>query len=205
MTPPTPLPRQVSTTAPSEHDPTASSAQAKRLYFAYGSNLSPTQMMTRCPGGSAPVGLARLRGWKWLINKRGYANIVLVPATSSTITTTTPSAESSVVYGLLYTLEPIDEEKLDVYEGVPRAYQKVHLDVEMVAKDGQAKEGSEVVVVVETLVYVDGVNVEPGPPRAEYVNRMNRGIREAIDGWGLDEEYVRTVLREFIPAPEGGF
>ncbi|KAI2469785.1 hypothetical protein F4781DRAFT_431001 [Annulohypoxylon bovei var. microspora] len=45
------------------------------LYFAYGSNLSPTQMHDRCPS-SPPVGLAHLSGWTWLINERGYANIV---------------------------------------------------------------------------------------------------------------------------------
>ncbi|KAH8668779.1 hypothetical protein BX600DRAFT_510843 [Xylariales sp. PMI_506] len=45
------------------------------LYFAYGSNLSPTQMAQRCPE-SRVLGLAHLPGWKWLINDRGYANIV---------------------------------------------------------------------------------------------------------------------------------
>ncbi|KAI1101041.1 hypothetical protein F4804DRAFT_317145 [Jackrogersella minutella] len=45
------------------------------LYFAYGSNLSPTQMLDRCPS-SPPLGLVYLPGWTWLINERGYANIV---------------------------------------------------------------------------------------------------------------------------------
>jgi hypothetical protein len=45
------------------------------LYFAYGSNLSTTQMKQRCPR-STPLGLAHLPGWMWMINERGYANIV---------------------------------------------------------------------------------------------------------------------------------
>ncbi|KAI8629836.1 hypothetical protein F5Y19DRAFT_432117 [Xylariaceae sp. FL1651] len=45
------------------------------LYFAYGSNLSTTQMRQRCPR-SPSIGLAYLSGWAWVINERGYANIV---------------------------------------------------------------------------------------------------------------------------------
>ncbi|KAI1167106.1 hypothetical protein F5B18DRAFT_603766 [Nemania serpens] len=45
------------------------------LYFAYGSNLSTAQMRNRCPL-STPIGLAHLAGWTWIINERGYANIV---------------------------------------------------------------------------------------------------------------------------------
>ena len=38
------------------------SEEPERLYFAYGSNLSTTQMQYRCPR-STPVGLAHLKGW----------------------------------------------------------------------------------------------------------------------------------------------
>lgn len=44
-------------------------------YFAYGSNLRDAQMAARCPD-SRKIGLARLRGYRWIITTRGYANIV---------------------------------------------------------------------------------------------------------------------------------
>ena len=45
------------------------------LYFAFGSNLSSTQMRSRCPGAAA-VGLAFLPGYDFIINERGFANVV---------------------------------------------------------------------------------------------------------------------------------
>ncbi|POS79700.1 hypothetical protein DHEL01_v201907 [Diaporthe helianthi] len=50
-----------------------------RLYFAYGSNLSPDKMARRCPD-SIFLGKATLRGHRWQINERGLVNIVRVPA-----------------------------------------------------------------------------------------------------------------------------
>ncbi|TGO26127.1 hypothetical protein BPAE_0065g00010, partial [Botrytis paeoniae] len=45
------------------------------LYFAYGSNLSLTQMQTRCPG-STYIGMGILQDYLWIVNQRGYANII---------------------------------------------------------------------------------------------------------------------------------
>lgn len=45
------------------------------LYFAYGSNMSPRQMQSRCPG-ARPAGRAVLRDWRFMISTRGGANIV---------------------------------------------------------------------------------------------------------------------------------
>ncbi|ESZ95000.1 AIG2 family protein [Sclerotinia borealis F-4128] len=59
---------------------TTSETPTPTLYFAYGSNLSLTQMHTRCPH-STYYGLGVLYGYRWIINERGYANIV--PITTS--------------------------------------------------------------------------------------------------------------------------
>lgn len=87
------------------------------LYFAYGSNLSFDQMAKRCPG-SRFVGRARLYGYVFQINQRGFANIV----------ETSDSRE--FVDGLCYRLSTNDELALDRSEGVPTAYQKEELEVE---------------------------------------------------------------------------
>ena len=115
------------------------------LYFAYGSNLSLTQMHSRCPS-SEYVGVARLHGYRWIVNTRGFANVV--------------ECQGSEVYGLLYQLTEIDEAKLDECEGVPFAYEKEVMKVEIwrtregVVVDMKEKEKWKG-ECVEVLVYVD--------------------------------------------------
>ncbi|KAI1079060.1 hypothetical protein F5B20DRAFT_191376 [Whalleya microplaca] len=197
------------------------------LYFAYGSNLSTTQMHQRCPR-STPVGLGHLPGWKWIINERGYANIVQQqpqpqqqqqqqassPSASATTTTTTAAAGNASagdpgVYGLLYRLHPDDEATLDACEGVPWAYERRFLDVILVPDKARAKvraeAGAGAKIEIEgaraharALVYVDFERVKPSTPRREYVARMNRGIHEAVAEWGLSETYVEDVMRPFL-------
>lgn len=185
------------------------------LYFAFGSNLSSTQMRARCPGAKA-VGLGYLPGYEFIINERGFANVVLLPpspspSTSGTTTTTTTTTTSGV-YGVLYRLASAAEKaRLDGYEGVPLAYEDLVLDVEQQQQQqlssSSGSSGSapkKVVMVVRALVYVDRRRVTPSAPRAEYVVRMNNGIREAVAEWGLPRDYVRDVMRRYIPASNGG-
>lgn len=175
------------------------------LYFAFGSNLSSTQMRSRCPGAAA-VGLAFLPGYDFIINERGFANVVPSTTTTTSATTTTPGDEAhgrgkGCVYGVLYRLASIAEkERLDRYEGVPWAYEDLVLDVEQMPAGPTGDSGSE--KVVRALVYVDRARVKPSAPRAEYVVRMNAGIREAGAEWGLPGWYVRDVMRRYIPSAD---
>ncbi|KAJ0309104.1 hypothetical protein COL5a_001225 [Colletotrichum fioriniae] len=195
-----------------------------RLYFAYGSNLSPTQMSLRCPA-STPLGLAHLPDHTFIINTRRYANVVpngpVNPADPAAAATTTnpvscpasalaapaPSSPPSPataqgVYGVLYALPPQDEATLDRCEGVPHAYQKQHLTVSIVnlTSDGTAINliaGSN----VPALVYVDTARTEPSTtPWAEYIDRMNRGVDEATERFRLPRGYVDEAIRGYIPA-----
>lgn len=175
-------------------------------YFAFGSNLSSTQMRSRCPGAVA-VGLAFLPGYDFIINERGFANVI--PSTSSTPATTTPGdGGGSGVYGVLYRLSsPAEKQRLDRYEGVPWAYEDLVLDVQQLSGGGVPAEAtgdssSSSSKVVQALVYVDRARVSPSAPRAEYVVRMNAGIREAGAEWGLPRGYVRDVMRRYIPAED---
>lgn len=122
----------------------------KTLYFAYGSNLSLEQMSQRCPLSQLHYPpLAILPGYRWVICPRGYANIVKIheysthnPSSSSMASHEmrheTISAETELgigedlVYGLLYDLDPHDEAKLDIAEGVPWAYEKSVVNVHLV-------------------------------------------------------------------------
>ncbi|MEK9634782.1 MAG: gamma-glutamylcyclotransferase family protein, partial [Opitutae bacterium] len=88
----------------------------KTLYFAYGSNMNQEQMSTRCRG-SELGSLARLTGWRYFINGRGYAGIEESP--------------SDHVLGCFWSLEDEHVASLDRYEGVKgNFYSKETLEVE---------------------------------------------------------------------------
>jgi gamma-glutamylcyclotransferase len=178
-----------------------------RLYFAYGSNLSLSQMASRCPT-STYKSLALLHNYKWVIGPRGYANVIYTPPSSS-LPSYSPShsltegseGEEDIVYGLLYTLEPEDEALLDRAEGVPNAYTKHDLDIEIVFPDkGTGEEEKE---VVKALVYVDEKRKGTGVCKKEYVGRMNRGIRDAVEK-GMPKSYVENVLRKWVREEDVG-
>ncbi|TVY28645.1 hypothetical protein LHYA1_G002340 [Lachnellula hyalina] len=192
-------------------------APAKILYFAYGSNLSLTQMASRCPTSTYHA-LGALRGWKWIIGERGYANIVVSPAEPATATATAKAASTArsvfglrgkslppadeeeeeeekgadYVIGMLYHLGAADETVLDQAEGVPYAYEKQKLEVSVLDARGQ-----ETGQRVQALVYVDVARTGTGVCREEYVGRMNRGVRDA-EAKGMSARYVEKYLRPFV-------
>ncbi|KAG5638970.1 hypothetical protein H0H81_008190 [Sphagnurus paluster] len=141
------------------------------LYFAYGSNLR------RCPGSNY-IGIALLTGWKWFINTCGYANVKW--------------STGDVVYGMIYTLTPEDEAKLDQFEGVPKDYIKQTLCVEFLGE----REGGK---MIQALVYTDVERLNEGPPKTEYITRINRAVDDARQE-GIPQEYVDKYIRPFIPA-----
>jgi gamma-glutamylcyclotransferase (GGCT)/AIG2-like uncharacterized protein YtfP len=142
------------------------------LYFAYGSNLWREQMGKRCPE-HREIGNGLLRGYRWIITARGYANVVMSP--------------SEVVHGTVYRISAADEEKLDRYEGVPQgAYRKEILRVEV---DGRS---------FDCLVYIDPVE-EEGEPREEYAERLSKGIADAQ----LPAAYIERYLRRYLYAKRG--
>ncbi|KAK4074347.1 hypothetical protein Trihar35433_3821 [Trichoderma harzianum] len=186
------------------------------LYFAYGSNLSTEQMRQRCPYSTA-VGLGKVTGWRWIINTRGYANIVRENEDTATQEQEDDSGkvdeqkgksrmeedteEESQVYGMLYLLPVEDEERLDRYEGVPWAYEKLHIEAFWVSNtdriDGEEQRVEEELTPVKVLAYVDRQRVTEGRPKEEYVERMERGVEDAVENWGMSEEYADKVMRRF--------
>ncbi|KAF9649330.1 hypothetical protein BDM02DRAFT_3094995 [Thelephora ganbajun] len=148
------------------------------LYFGYGSNLWLDQMIRRCPE-SKFIGLGVLQGWKWFINNRGYANVVRSPG--------------DLVYGMVYEISPSDEANLDRSEGVPWAYTKETMEIELQSAGNGG--GS----IVQGLVYIDQWRVDEGEPWGEYVYRINMGINDAATK-GLPGWYIDKYMRRYIPA-----
>lgn len=200
------------------------------LYFAYGSNLSFTQMRLRCTCNpdlsSKPVAIARLDRWRWLICQAGYANVMppaefRVGKEADEGENVPVSGEEDTVYGVLYEMDIQDERLLDGYEGVDHSalpsrathnvpahirpteqgygdynkwYVPATVTVWLDEKQKEQREGG----VIETLVYVDEERVKLGPPRDEYIPRMNRAIREA-ETLGFPKKWADEVMRKSIP------
>ncbi|KXN91490.1 Gamma-glutamylcyclotransferase [Leucoagaricus sp. SymC.cos] len=149
-----------------------------RLYLGYGSNMWIEQMVRRCPQSKC-LGIGFLLDWKWFICERGYANII--------------ESKGDKVYGLVYEVSESDEKNLDHYENVPTSYVKKILTVIFLGKTDSIISSAK-----EMLVYVDVERVHYGPPKTEYIYRMNMAIADAIKE-GVPEEYVQKTLRPFIP------
>ena len=140
------------------------------LYFAYGSNLSFAQMDSRCHENTR-MGIGILYGYRWIISSRGYANVV--------------KSDPDYVMGRIYKINKRDEESLDKKEGfnsVPSCYDKETLSI---ITDG---------VSCNCFVYVDPV-VQEGPPKNEYIDRINLGLVDSR----FPDEYVEKYIRSKIP------
>ncbi|KAI9663009.1 MAG: hypothetical protein M1821_008056 [Bathelium mastoideum] len=180
----------------------SSTKTSSRPYFGYGSNLWQHQMSLRCPR-STYLGIARLKDYRWIINARGYANVVEIPKEEKS----TGAHEKDVVWGLVYGLTGDDEKRLDGNEGVPDSYTKEVMSVEF--WDERGKKGDEKAIDVlkkpeprDVLVYIDRKRTSGDyKPKSEYVHRMNMGIADALKE-GVPEAYVHKVLRKWIPEEE---
>ena len=139
-----------------------------KFYFAYGSNMWVEQMQSRCPNHQL-VGRGVLKGYRWIISSRGYANIVKSP--------------QSEVMGTVYEISEPDERCLDRHEGVASgSYMKIILNIEC--------NGSN----LDCLTYIDPIEDE-GKPKHEYIGRINKGIEDA----NLPYDYVQNSIRRFVP------
>jgi gamma-glutamylcyclotransferase (GGCT)/AIG2-like uncharacterized protein YtfP len=146
------------------------SETTERLHFAYGSNLSFAQMDSRCPKNTR-MGIGILHGYRWIISSRGYANVV--------------KSDPDYVMGRIYKINKHDEDNLDKKEGynsIPSCYDKKTLSI---IADG---------VSCDCFVYVDSV-IQEGPPKNEYIDRINLGLVDSE----FPTEYVEKYIRNKIP------
>ena len=178
------------------------------------------------PGLSAnPVALARLDGWKWFICQKGYANVVppkgfRVDGGDGDADKVPRSGEEDTVYGVLYEMARDDERLLDGYEGVdwesrlnegekvpasirPREqgsgeYNKWYFPARVTEwLDEEQRKLRSDKEEQTVLVYVDEHSLRVGPPKKEYIVRMDRAIREAEE-LGFPKKWAKEVMRKFL-------
>jgi gamma-glutamylcyclotransferase len=114
---------------------------------------------------------------RWIINERGYANIIPFPG--------------DIVYGLVFELTATDKRSLDEYES--STYERLYFPIDLVPKDDAANRRS-----VKALTYVDVERKRESKPLEEYIYRMNMGITDALKE-GIPADYITKYLRPFIP------
>lgn len=144
------------------------------LYFAYGSNLNPTQMAARCPG-HVVIGRASVPDYS--LRFRGYGR-----DWEGAVGTIEP-APGQVVHGALFELTPEHYATLDEYEGYdgPGLASNLYDRVEISVLDESG-------TPVRALTYVIRPLAEGLPSRA-YRDAIVAGLRHH----GLPEEYVRAL------------
>ena len=140
------------------------------LYFAYGSNLSFAQMKRRCPENT-PMGIGILHGYRWIISSRGYANVV--------------KSDLDYVMGRIYKINKQDEDNLDKKEGYNSVHSSYEKEILPIIADG---------ISCNCFVYVDPV-VQEGPPKNEYIDKINAGLVDS----SFPDEYVEKYIRSKIP------
>lgn len=141
---------------------------SRKLYVAYGSNLSVEQMAFRCPEAKI-VGKAILKDWKLVF--RTHADIE-------------PCVGSSVPV-LVWEINPLDERNLDRYEGYPFYYIKKNLEVK------RTDTGEK----VKAMVYVMAKGRKASVPPTKHYYDL---IAEGYDRFGFDKSVLERALVEVM-------
>ncbi|MEM7778549.1 MAG: gamma-glutamylcyclotransferase family protein [Pseudomonadota bacterium] len=143
------------------------------LYFAYGSNMSPRQMAMRCPG-ARPRGTAMLRDWRFIISKRGGANVI--------------PAKDARVYGVLWQINGAHIAALNGWEGVAQGvYRRMFLPV-------MTDRGARMAVT-----YVSR-RTWPGNAPVSY---MTTAILPGAVSFALPQDYLQELESWLAPRPIG--
>lgn len=157
------------------------------LYFAYGSNLDPVQMSSRCTG-SRTVGLAALHDHR-------LAFPLHSDAWGGGVAGVQP-AHGAVVWGELYDLTADDLAALDGYEGFRgsgdqhNVYDRDQVTVDLVRPDDGSFPRR-----VRAWTYVPRP-ANPTPPSRRYLDTILRGARHHR----LPEEYIEALAKvETLP------
>ena len=164
----------------------------KKIYIAYGSNMSEAQMTQRCSDATL-AGTGRVNGYE-----------LLFKGSLTGCYATIEKKADAFVPVVLWRISAADERRLDAYEGFPRFYYKKTIPVET---DGNTIRG---------LVYIMHEERRFGEPGDWYYQNMERDYRKfgfdlAILRKGLTESRVRTkgarvrlIFMDDVQAPPAG-
>lgn len=140
----------------------------KKLYVAYGSNLNLEQMEHRCPTARR-YGVGEIRDYALQFKGEPLGAFATI----------SPQKGASVP-AAVWTLRPRDEQRLDLYEGVPRFYSKQTVTVQLQDE------------TVEALVYIMDPRRGFGLPSPEYYQT----VRQGYEDFGLDVAKLDAAVQD---------
>ena len=126
--------------------------------------MNVEQMAARCPGARMS-GLVAKRGWRFIINERGYVTAL--------------DDSSAETLGCLWEITDAHREELDRYEGVAAGFYRL-VECEVFRLD--------TLEPVKAVAY-RAAHEAPGTPTASYADAVFEGARQI----GLPEEYVTAI------------
>lgn len=153
----------------------------RKLYLAYGSNLSEEQMSYRCPDAEI-VGRAGIKDYELIFkgSKTGsYATI--------------EPKKGSYVPVLVWSISERDERSLDRYEGFPTFYYKKDMEIELEDMK-QNQLGNR-----KAMVYIMDEQRKLGIPTYTYYNVIGKGYKK----FGFDIKILQKALQKSAVAVYG--
>ncbi len=143
----------------------------EKLYVAYGSNLNLEQMRHRCPTAKL-YGTGEIKDYE--LQFKGMPH--------GAYATIAPKEGASVPVAV-WTIGPMDERRLDSYEGYPSHYFKQNVPVELGDKS------------VEAMVYIMNLRMSFGLPSPGYYRVVSDGYRDCnLDVRALNDALAKSTL-----------
>ena len=140
----------------------------KRYYLAYGSNLNVHQMMYRCPTARI-IGTAVIPDYQLLFKGSKTGSYLTIE----------PKEGCSVPVAV-WSVEDLDERRLDAYEGFPHFYYKKEMKLPITGiKTGTVR-------LRDAFVYIMHEERPLGTPTAHYLQVCYEGY----DHFGFDPKYL---------------
>ena len=139
----------------------------RKIYIAYGSNMSTEQMEFRCPDAKL-IGTGKLKNWRLMFKGSYSGNYATIER-----------EENYEVPVLLWKISAADERNLDLYEGCPTFYYKTEIEVE--TDDGEKILG---------IVYIMHEERKLGLPSAHYYKILS----DAYEKFDFDFDILENAL-----------
>ena len=145
----------------------------KKYYVAYGSNLNVRQMLIRCPNARI-VGTSKIPNYELLFKGSKTGSYLTIE----------PKIGSSVPVGV-WRVNNTDENALDRYEGFPKFYYKMEMELPIIGiRSGKIRNRA-------AFVYVMHEDRPFGIPSLYYVETCLEGYRN----FGFDKDVLFQAIK----------
>lgn len=158
-----------------------------KYYIAYGSNMSLSRLKSRCPN-SEFIGIGVIEGYKLIFRKSASGFFASIDKVDYKKKKKRKSLWSVPV--AIFKISKSDELSLDRFEGCPRWYKKIELDV----KDDKGDK-------ITGICYVLPETSKIGVPNSEYYQI----ILKAYESFGIDSKILeKAFLVSYKKSEESG-